>query len=370
MGYTGSATGCVSPTGHIFLTGQDDMLPNTPSPPSPIHLRVGVYLAPDIPQSFRVYAENVLAHFPALGVEPIPFADSATLPRQADVLWDIRSGGGNAPIEFMRGGPPLVVTVHGFAPISLSGWEYFRNVRGALMSRRWARQKIQAWRQCGDMVHSLIAVSEFTRQEAARYTGIPGHRIAVCPHGVAAHNFTPAIDHRRERYFLHVSNNEPRKNLGRVVRAFARLRRVQNVELLLKLPSDQARHYENLPGVRVIAGMLGTDALAELYRRALGFLFPSLYEGFGLPILEAMASGCPVITSSASACPEVAGDAALVIDPRDENALLQAMHTLADHSQECERLATAGLAHMQGFTWLRSAQCHAQVLRAAADTKS
>lgn len=332
----------------------------------PPYLKVGVYLAPDIPQSFRVYAENVLAYFPDLGVEAVPFTHADDIPRDAEVLWDIRSGGGNPPLAFMRNGPPLVVTVHGFAPISLSGWEYFRTIEGALLTRHWARQKFRGWDTRRDMVSRLIAVSEFTRQEAVRYTGIPADRIDVCLHGVAAEHFTPAADGSCDRYFLHVSNNEPRKNLNRVVRAFSRLRRTDDIELLLKLPKDQAQHYEGIPGVRVLAGMLSTEQLAELYRRALGFLFPSLYEGFGLPILEAMACGCPVITSNVSACPEVAGDAALVVDPRDEDALFHAMYILVNQQHERARLVAAGLAHMRAFTWAHSARCHADVLRAVA----
>ena len=91
------------------------------------------------------------------------------------------------------------------------------------------------------------------------------------------------------------------------LRAFAKLKLKNNVELVLKLPEFAANRYAGLDGVRIITGLLSTEELAELYRNALAFLFPSLYEGFGLPILEAMACGCPVITSNVSACPEVAG---------------------------------------------------------------
>lgn len=330
-------------------------------------LRVGIYEASAIPQSFRVYAANVRRHFPALGIEEVPFSDPERMPRQVDVLWDIRSGGGNAPLEFMLGGPPLVITVHGFAPISLSGWEYFRTLKGVVMSRRWARKKYQEWLRMKDGVSALIAVSEFSRGEATQYTGMDATDIHVCHHGVEAGEFSLAADGRHDRYFLHVSNNEPRKNLNRVVRAFSRLGKSRDMTLLLKLPKDQARRFEGLPGVRVMAGMLSTAELAELYRRALGFVFPSLYEGFGMPILEAMASGCPVITSNVTACPEVAGNAALTVDPRDEDALYRAMATLADDALTRDRLAAAGLVHYKTFDWQASAACHAQVLARAAD---
>ncbi|MDD5612746.1 MAG: glycosyltransferase family 1 protein [Gallionella sp.] len=331
------------------------------------NLRVGLYLPPDIPQSFKVYADNVAQHFPALGVEIVPFGNRNELPRTADVLWDIRSGGGNPPLEFLLGGPPLVITVHGFAPISLSGWEYFRTLRGMLMTGRYAREKLAKWQELKGGVAHLIAVSHFTKHEAVQLTGVPADKITVCHHGVDTASFTPDSGTPHENYFLHISNNEPRKNLPRVVAAFKQLRKHHDVRLLLKLPAQQAECYRNIDGVEVIANMLSTAQLAALYQRALGFVFPSLYEGFGLPILEAMASGCPVITSNASACPEVAGNAALIADPRDQDAIFGAMRTLLLDPFAREQLVSAGLKHCGNFTWQASAACHASVLRNASN---
>lgn len=330
-------------------------------------LRVGFYQSPDIPQSFKVYASNVVQHFSEQSVELIPFSNGSDLPRTADVLWDIRSGGGNPPLEFMMKGPPLVVTVHGFAPISLSGWEYFRSVKGMLMSGRYAREKLERWQQLKDGVAALIAVSNFTKAEAIQLAGVASDRIAVCHHGVDTESFAPGSGIEHDNYFLHVSNNEPRKNVVRIVAAFRRLRKNNDVKLLLKLPAQHASRYKGIEGVKVIEGMLSTEDLASLYRHALGFVFPSLYEGFGMPILEAMACGCPVITSNVSACPEVAGDAAFIIDPRNENALFDAMKTLCQNTNTHDRLVTDGLKRIKLFTWQASSTCHVQVLRTASE---
>lgn len=333
-------------------------------------LRVGIYKSPETPQSFRVYAANVEKHFPSLGIEAIPFTGKNELPRTADALWDIRSGGGNPPLEFMLGGPPLVITVHGFAPITLSGREYFGTLKGMLMSRRYAKEKLQKWQQLKDGVAALIAVSNFTKTEAVQLTGFASGRIAVCHHGVDMASFSPAAGGGKGDYFLHVSNDEPRKNLSRIIKAFRRLRKTENVELLLKLPADRAARYSGIDGVKTIGGLLSTEELAELYRNALGFVFPSLYEGFGMPILEAMASGCPVITSNVSACPEVAGNAALIVDPRNENAIFEAMKTLCLEKGERSRLVDAGLTRSGSFSWQHSALCHAKVFRSAVGTMS
>lgn len=328
-------------------------------------LRVGIFQTPDIPQSFRVYAANVTEHFPAQNVELIPFATKNDLPKTADMLWDIRSGGGNPPLEFMMKGPPLVITAHGFAPITLSGWEYFKTIKGMLMSGRYAREKLELWKELKDGVAALIAVSDFTKTEAMQLTGMTSDRIAVCHHGVDTASFTHDFGIPHENYFLHVSNDEPRKNVTRIVAAFRRFKKTSNVKLLLKLPAQHANRYRGIDGVEVIEGMLSTDELASLYRHALGFVFPSLYEGFGMPILEAMACGCPVITSNVSACPEVAGDAALVIDPRDEEALFEAMNTLYQNKNTRGRLVVDGLQKIKSFTWQDSSACHIKMFNLA-----
>lgn len=331
-------------------------------------LHVGVYQSSDIPQSFRVYAENVQRHLTEQGVSVIPFTDKRKLPGSADVLWDIRSGGGNPPLEFLlkKNLPPLVVTVHGFAPVSLNGWEYFHTLKGLIMSDRYAKRKRALWREAQAAVSGIIAVSAFVKDETAGFTNMPAEKIHVCYHGADKQLFKPRSEVRPEKYFFHISNGEPRKNIDRIVRAFRQLRRNENVELVLKLPKEIASRYGSVEGVCVLSGILTTEELGALYSHALAFVFPSLYEGFGMPIIEAMASGCPVITSNTSACPEVAGEAALIVDPRDEKALLEAMQLICrDSSIRRDRIA-AGLRRAEDFSWEKSARCHAAVLRDAA----
>jgi glycosyltransferase involved in cell wall biosynthesis len=122
----------------------------------------------------------------------------------------------------------------------------------------------------------------------------------------------------------------------------------------------------NLPGVEFIDRQMSRDEISALYGGALGFVFPSVSEGFGMPILEAMASGCPVVTSQGTACGEVAGDAALLVDPYSVPAIAQAMQTLWQDRSARTRLRASGRAHALGFDWDASARLHAQVFRQAA----
>ena len=105
--------------------------------------------------------------------------------------------------------------------------------------------------------------------------------------------------------------------------------------------------------------------LTDLYRNATGFLFPSLHETFGMPILEAMASGCPVITSHDTGCAEIAGDAALLVDPRSVEAISAAMQSLIEHERLRADLRARGLARAAEFTWEKSARKHLDVFEQA-----
>lgn len=345
------------------MSYQNQFLSSTP-------LNIAVYMPPDIPQSFKVYSENVLTQLSLFGIKSSPFDSVGTLPQNADVIWDIRSGGGNPPPDFLVGAdtPPLIVTMHGLAPISLTGWEYFTRLKDKLFARHYARRKQRKWDRIRQRIHSVIAVSNFTKNEAIAFTGISADRFVVCHHGVDSKIFQPKSGTKTESYFFHISNDEPRKNIHRIVKAFSRLRRKYPVELVLKLPREALSKYQGIEGVRVITGYLNSEELAELYRNALAFVFPSLYEGFGMPILEAMSCGCPVITSNVSACPEVADQAALLVDPRNEEELEIAMAAFCNEENLYTRLASAGLQRSKHFSWVSSATCHARVFFLAAQS--
>jgi glycosyltransferase involved in cell wall biosynthesis len=189
---------------------------------------------------------------------------------------------------------------------------------------------------------AVVAVSEFTKRETVELVGLPSERIRVIVNGVDA-VFTPDGPRVEGEYVLAVATLEPRKNLSRAVEA-ARLAGME-----LRVVGARGWGGVDVPGW---VGQLPDDDLAALYRGARCLLYPSLYEGFGLPVLEAMACGTPVVTSRGTAMEEIAGGAAVLVDPLDSEAIASGIETAAQHRDE---LTPLGIDRAREFSWARAA---------------
>jgi glycosyltransferase involved in cell wall biosynthesis len=193
---------------------------------------------------------------------------------------------------------------------------------------------------CG--ADAIVAVSEFTRAEIEELAGVPPERITVIPHGVDE-VFAPEGPVAPGDYVLAVATLEPRKNLARAVEAA----RLAGVELRVV----GAAGWGDV-AVESWVGEVPDAELAALYRGARCLLYPSLYEGFGLPVLEAMACGTPVVTSAGTAMEELAGGAAVLVDALSVEAIADGVR---DASARRDELAAAGLERSRAFTWQRAA---------------
>ncbi|MEO8272555.1 MAG: glycosyltransferase family 1 protein [Chloroflexota bacterium] len=260
-------------------------------------------------------------------------------------------------------GRPSVLTVH---DISFELHPEFFS-RGAL-----ARDRLLI-RASARRATCVITGSNATRIDLVEHYGLPESRIVVAPYGVSAtfHLDEDAIwapyAGNRPLRVLAVGALQPRKNLVRLIDAIALVRRRFPVELRVVGPDGhdagaiRKRMSESVD--TRMTGWLSEEDLATEYRAADIFAYPSIYEGFGLPVLEAMACGTPVVTSTGGSLPEVAGDAALLVDPLDVEALSAAILRVAEESVLAQSLRDRGIERAAQFTWQRSADVHVAAYR-------
>jgi glycosyltransferase involved in cell wall biosynthesis len=226
----------------------------------------------------------------------------------------------------------------------------------------------------------ILTVSEASKRDILHFFNVPPEKIVVVYNAIDEHFWvTPgdeAIARVRERYqldhkfVLYVGNIKPHKNLVRLIEAFAELRTSEAEDLKLLIIGDEisrlpalrrAVHKHKLHKHVRFLGYLPDDTLAILYRLASAFAFPSLYEGFGLPPLEAMASGTPVVTSNQSSLPEVTGDAAVLVDPYDVESIVDGLRRVLGDPALAADLGRRGQERAREFSWERSVEKIRQV---------
>ncbi len=221
--------------------------------------------------------------------------------------------------------------------------------------RRFAEQA----RHAAAESDAIIAVSEFTARQVEQLLGVERARLHVVHHGA---NRTPlAIPAARENVVLNVGALQRRKNIARLVQAFERTPPGWKLvlagsagygaeEILARIECSPRR-----TDIQVL-GYISGEELARWYARARIFAFPSLDEGFGMPVLEAMAAGTPVVAANRAALPEVCGDAALLVDPEDVDAMYTALLQLMRDAALAAELARRGLERAGEFTWEKAAE--------------
>jgi glycosyltransferase involved in cell wall biosynthesis len=274
---------------------------------------------------------------------------------------------------------PRVITIHDVIPLQTRD-EYGPAVVGTLES---VLASLEAKRDV------VTAVSQFTKDDFCSLSGFPPERVVVAPLS-AGDRFRPVDDRAQiaglrarlglgeKPFLLSVSNPQPRKNLPLLVRSFyIALRRLPSWEGNLVLVGEakagwgteviqEEIHKEPEFAKRVIrTGAVSDEDLARLYGACEAFVFPSISEGFGLPVLEAMKCGAPVICSNSSSLPEVADDAAILVDPKDEVALAEAIVGLLSNPARRNELVTLSIRQASKFSWESSAERVAQAYRMA-----
>lgn len=267
---------------------------------------------------------------------------------------------------------PVLATVMDAIPLSNPEW----------IRTRFASQKRWLWRRAVSWADHVLTISEFSKRAIVEHFGMPDDRVSVVPLGVDERFFERIdVSARAEvlerlrlppRFFLFVGTLQPRKNLERALDAHAllppRLRNALPFVVVGRPGWGCDRLVARLTGAAAEGELRWLHYLPDFEVRALlqsaaALVFPSLCEGFGLPVLEAFASGLPVVTSRATSLPEVAGDAALLVDPLDPAAIAEAMREVVDAPSLAGALADAGARRARACTWDACAAATLQVYR-------
>ncbi|PZV18235.1 MAG: mannosyltransferase [Pseudanabaena sp.] len=224
----------------------------------------------------------------------------------------------------------------------------------------------------------IICNSQSTADDVIHFCNISANKILPILLGYDSQHFQPekelnykSPNHSLYPYFLYIGRHDPYKNISRVISAFANLNPNREYQLWLSGPSDD----RYTPSLKKQVQELGItdrvkfldyvpyDDLPKIISRAIALVFPSLWEGFGLPVIEAMACGTPVITSNLSSLPEVAGDAAILIDPYKVAEITDAMQAIANDTGLRSHLSQLGLQRATQFSWAKTGQATVEVLK-------
>jgi glycosyltransferase involved in cell wall biosynthesis len=273
---------------------------------------------------------------------------------------------------------PVVVTIHDLS---------FEHLPETFKRRSWMQLRLTV-RRTARHAAQIITDSEYSRQDISKTYGIPDERIVVTPAAAPAHfsRVTIPTELKKVRdnygikrdYILSLGSIQPRKNLVRLIEAYSVLRQsrpeVKLPQLVLAgkrgwLDSEthKAAQRNTNDGDIVFTGYVAESDLSALYSSATCFVYPSYFEGFGLPILEAMQCGVPVIAGNRTSIPEIVADAGLLFDPFDTNALAEALQRLLDDEELRAALRAKGLQRAAQFSWRKTAQLTLQAYKQAVE---
>ena len=317
------------------------------------------------------YFTHLAAFLEPHGVIFIPW-NGGEVPQGCDLIWVPNLGLVEIPDQVARTSLPVVGTVHFCNPFRLSLRDAWPNWKYWLGLKRKKFSIVKQWRRFASRLDRIVAISDYSARQVRSVFGVPDEKIVVIRQGIDHSVYNPGgeVVQRPRPYFLHVSTgSNPLKNVRRIMAAYQQLPEATRPDLVLKIWQG-SQWYESVPGAYQITESFRPQQLAALYRGALALVFPSLFEGFGIPIVEAMACGCPVLTSTATACSETGGGAAWYVDPRSVSEIRQGMERLWQDVELRRRLTEKGAAHAARFRWEETARTYQEIFLAVARDSS
>jgi glycosyltransferase involved in cell wall biosynthesis len=247
-----------------------------------------------------------------------------------------------------------VVTVHGAANLSLplkyTFPSFLEQIKGWFIN---AKRKL-VWSIYKYKVAHVITVSKYAKEEIINYLNLEPALVSIIYHGYDDRLFFRQSG--AKPYLLHVSSYQPKKNVDRIVEAYQAISHPDKLPLIIICPGYSKKIAD--PKITLYTTSISSKEVAKYFKEAYGFIFPSIHESFGMPMLEAMACGVPVITSNITACPEIVQDAGLCVDPYSVKSLQKAMEQLMADKLLHDDLSGKALERAAHFSWEKTARLH------------
>ena len=330
------------------------------------NIKIGVYYPVAMPISIGRYTDNITKILSSKNVNFYFFTEKDDELNHVDLIWDPR-GGRSAPYPyFFEYKKPVVATFHGAAHLVLSLKDcYGSNILNQIRSRKFRDHTKNEWEKACLHLNHVITVSKYAQTEFENFIQ-DFSDISYSYHGVDRESFYLDDENKKkddlEKYFLHVSSYQPKKNIKRIILAYKKIRSKKKPRLKMVVPGLKELMVE-CEGVDLISKKKSHKEIAEYMRGAVAFVFPSLHETFGMPIIESMSVGTPVITSDNTACREVSENHALLVDPCSVKSISNAMLRIMDDENLREEMSKSSIKHAKKFTWEASADKHFDVFK-------
>ncbi|MFN8282456.1 MAG: glycosyltransferase family 1 protein [Chitinophagales bacterium] len=323
-------------------------------------MKIGIWKPQHDTMSVKIYTDNIVLYLQQHAHEVFFFGKNDEIPN-VDVIWDPTCTGARYPNrKIMQTDIPWIVTLHGAANLSMPlkytfGDSFINKVKGFFIN---AKRRF-FWKIYKHQVAHIITVSNFAKEEIMDELHLDANQISVIYHGYDDNLFfrqSGAKDH-----LFHVSVYQPIKNIERMIDAYQQIKDPNKLPFLIVCPNYPNKM--NDPKITMITTAVESKQIAKFMKAAYAFVFPSIRESFGMPLLEAMACGVPVITSNTSACEEIAKDAAILVNPTKTNEIQAAMQTVMNDKNLHDTLSQNALKKIAAFSWEKSAFLHLEIFK-------
>lgn len=324
-------------------------------------MKIGVWIPDKYLHSVRIYFEQVSGILTQKGVQFIPFGKNDPLPENVDIYWDPTCTGGKNPNKrFLKRKHPLVATVHGASNFALPHHYTYRGWQQQLKGYWINFKRKVSWNLFRNNIEGIITVSNFAKEEIIRELNLPADKIQPVYHGYNTAIFQPVTD-RKNDYLFHISVYQPVKNIPALLEAYQKADKSKKLPLVLVIPGYPES--VNIEGITLINRSVSQQEVAQYMQHARAFFLPTIRESFGLPLIEAMATGTPVVTSYGSACEEITKGYGILCHATHVEEWKTAIEEISCDDLLWRDLHLKSLQRAKDFSWEKCAEQHFQYFK-------